>query len=187
MASAMSMSGPVSVPALVSANQDVVKTIIDSQVDGGIPAWSDAPVDSSSLGRIFYERNIVHHRNKFWLCIADVDLTPDADGEPEVGAQTATYWSQLDWGKAPGADKGKVASKVVIQNVGTEPIHVVEGGGFPQSDYYHFVIPGGTDFDDGTGGFAQWDDVKNACIRITSISGSWKAAVKIVWRNTPIN
>jgi hypothetical protein len=187
MASAMSMSGPVNLPALISGTSAQVKTIIDSQVDGGIPIWLDAPVDPSSLGRIFYQGNVVIHRNKFWLAVADVDLIEDGEAEPEVGASYASYWAALDWGKAPGDDKGKVASKVVIQNVGTTPIHVVEGGGFPQSDYYHFAIPGGTAADDGTGGFAQWDDVRNACIRITSNSGSWKAAVKIVWRNIPIN
>lgn len=183
----MTMSGPVSPPQLISGNSAVVKTVIDSQTNGGIPAWSDAPVDSSSLGRAFFTDNIVTHRGKFWLCINDTDLSGDAEAEPEVGSNAASFWAELDWGKPPGADRGKVAAKVVIQNVGMEPIQVVEGGGFPQSDAYHFVIPGGTGFDDGTGGFAQWDDVRNGCIRITSLSGAWKAAVKIVWRNTPIN
>lgn len=187
VASAMTMSGPVNLPNLISGNANVVKTVIDSLTSGGLPLWLDAPVDTSSLGRIFYEGNIVVHRGKIWQCIADVDLVPDEQGEPEVGSDTATYWVQLDWGKPPGADKGKVASKVVIQNVGTSPIQVVEGGGYPIADAYHFCIPAATAADDGTGGFAQWDDYRNGCIRITSLSGSWKAAVKIVWRNIPIN
>lgn len=85
-------------------------------------------------------------------------------------------------------DRGRAAAKVMIQNVGTNPIIISESGDYPQDGLYHPpVLAAGSANDDGTGGFAQWDDFRNGIIKITSIAGAWRAAVKIIWRETPFN
>lgn len=185
VASAATMTGSASIPRILSGNINVVKTVIDSVRNSGLPAWGDIPVNASG-GKDLFERSLVVHSNRFWLCIAATDVDPVADTEPGT-ASGATYWTEQVFDVAPGADVGKGAAKVLIQNVGTNPIVICEGGGIPVDGAYHPpVLAAGAANDDGTGAFAQWDDFKGT-IRITSISGAWRAAVKILWRNNPIN
>lgn len=185
IARALTMTGTVSLPQILSGSAYACGTVIDSQrANQGIPEWLNIVFDDASQHKRVDEGAVVSHRGKFWRCIASTDQVPVADSEPEVGAETATHWEEIDLGAPPGRDRGRVAAKIVIQNVGTNPIKVIEGGGFLQIDGgYHMAIAAGVDDDDGKGGAAQWNDVRNACIRISSSAGDWRAAVKIIWDN----
>lgn len=165
MASALTMTGVPSVPQIITGSSGGVYTVIDSLPEP--EDWKESPQN-------YFHGAIVKHNGKFW--VADDGIVNGS--EPGV-----TDWTELNWRLA--AHYGRVAAKITIQNAGTEPILISEGRSQPVADAYHFSLPAATAADDGTGGFTQWDDFRQGCIRISSVTGSWRAAIKIIWRNSP--
>jgi hypothetical protein len=161
VARAMTMTGPVSFPQILTGADGVPATIIDSLAPP--EQWQESPA-------VYYDGAIVKHVGKFWQ--ADVGIISG-----EVPGQSG--WTELPW--MLGNELGKKAAKITIQNCGIVPIYVSEGRSTPIIDAYHFCLPACEVADDGKGGFTQWDDFSRGCIRIAGIGGAWRAAVKIVW------
>jgi hypothetical protein len=167
IASAMTMTGTPTIPQITTGADGVPYTVIDSLPEP--EAWLETP-------KTYEEGAIVKYQGQFWVALNGI--IPGA-----IPISGGGDWLELDWVLAKSF--GKVAAKITIQNCGTVPIYVSEGRSKPIIDAYHFALPACTVADDGTGGFTQWDDFRGGCIRIAGIGGAWRAAVKIIWRNTP--
>jgi hypothetical protein len=160
---AMTMTGPVSFPQILTGADGVPATIIDSLPEP--EQWRE-----NDGGARYYDGAHVKHLGRYWQ--ADIGIIS--------GAEPGTSdWTELPW--KLGNELGKKAAKITIQNCGIVPIYVSEGRSTPIIDAYHFCLPACEVADDGKGGFTQWDDFSRGCIRIAGIGGAWRAAVKIVW------